>query len=79
MTICVTLCSNTAELQCGLKYNVVLLAVDAVHMADIKVELKLCCSCRSLSLGIITEGRSSTLNNTVPLIPYKNITVTRFN
>ena len=52
VTICVTFyvtCCNTVELECGLTSNVVsYFAVDAVHMVDIKVNLGLYCSCRSL-------------------------------
>ena len=47
MTICVTLGCNTAELECGLT-SCVISCVDVVHIADIKAELSLYCSCCSL-------------------------------
>ena len=47
MTLCVTLCYNTAKLVCGLTSNSYA-AVNAVDMDDIKVELSLYCSSRSL-------------------------------
>ena len=46
VTICVTLCGNSAELECGRTSHVVFLCRCGLRMADIKAELSLYCSCR---------------------------------
>ena len=67
MTIHVTLCCNTAELEYGLTSNVLIFSF-LFHMADIKVDLSLYCSCRSLkSSRIITHGHGTWSKN--PFFP----------